>query len=176
MRHGFHATSMRQILDAAGMSSGGAYNYFPSKDDIVLALVAEERADIDYLVARLRGQRDPVVGIAEFVYDAIAHIDREQAVLTAEIYAEAPRNPVVREMTDANSRGMEQALRSAISEGVKANAIASRHDPTETAELLLALIEGYIGRIAANPKLAAGSAARVARATVRELLGGSEAG
>ena len=49
---GFHRTSMRQILDLAGISSGGAYNYFSSKDDIVKALVETERADLDLLLKR----------------------------------------------------------------------------------------------------------------------------
>ena len=171
VQHGFHATSMRQILEAAGISSGGAYNYFASKDDIVLGLVAEERSAIGALVERLRKNKEPLIGIAQLVYDAIAYTEGEEAVITAEIYAESLRNPAVGEMARANMEVLKEALHSTISKGTKTGQIARRHSPADTAEWLLALIEGYIGRVAGNPKLKAKAAARMAKKTVLQLLG-----
>jgi AcrR family transcriptional regulator len=36
---GFHATSMRQISESTGISLGGIYNHFQTKDDIYLAVL-----------------------------------------------------------------------------------------------------------------------------------------
>lgn len=36
---GFHATSMRQIADQAGLALGGIYNHFGSKEDIFVAVL-----------------------------------------------------------------------------------------------------------------------------------------
>ena len=36
MEHGYHATSMRQIADQAGLALGGIYNHFKSKEEIFL--------------------------------------------------------------------------------------------------------------------------------------------
>jgi AcrR family transcriptional regulator len=48
--HGFHAASMASIAEAARMSPGLMYRYFPSKSAIVLAIIerqlAESRAKI----------------------------------------------------------------------------------------------------------------------------------
>ncbi len=40
-RHGFEASTMRQIADAAGVAVGAAYYYFPSKESFVLAYYEE---------------------------------------------------------------------------------------------------------------------------------------
>ena len=36
LEHGYHATSMREIADHAGLALGGIYNHFKSKDEIFL--------------------------------------------------------------------------------------------------------------------------------------------
>lgn len=42
MQHGFHATSMRQIADQAGLALGGIYNHFSSKEEIFAAIVLDK--------------------------------------------------------------------------------------------------------------------------------------
>lgn len=42
MEHGFHATSMRQIADGAGLALGSIYNHFSTKDEIFKAIVLEK--------------------------------------------------------------------------------------------------------------------------------------
>ncbi len=39
---GYHGTSMRDLARAAGFSIGGVYQFFPSKDDLYLALIEEQ--------------------------------------------------------------------------------------------------------------------------------------
>ena len=48
LQNGYHGTSMRDIARATGIALGGIYNYFGTKEDIYLALLAE---------------RHPVIGI-----------------------------------------------------------------------------------------------------------------
>jgi AcrR family transcriptional regulator len=42
MDQGYHATSMRQIADQAGLALGGIYNHFSSKDDIFAAIIIDK--------------------------------------------------------------------------------------------------------------------------------------
>ena len=42
MEHGYHATSMRQIAERAGLALGGIYNHFKSKDEIFEAIVVDK--------------------------------------------------------------------------------------------------------------------------------------
>lgn len=40
--HGYHATSMRQIADQAGLALGGIYNHFSSKEEIFEAIILDK--------------------------------------------------------------------------------------------------------------------------------------
>jgi len=42
MEQGYHATSMRQIAERAGLALGGIYNHFASKDEIFEALIVDK--------------------------------------------------------------------------------------------------------------------------------------
>ncbi|MFT4730412.1 MAG: TetR/AcrR family transcriptional repressor of uid operon [Granulosicoccus sp.] len=162
---------MRQILEVAEMSSGGAYNYFASKDDIDLGLVAQERTDIDYLVDQLQKEEIPSKAIAQLVHDTIAYTDADEAAIAVEIWAESLRNPAVRKMAQANSKHLKDAVYDTVSKGLKDGTISKKYSSDEITEWLLALIEGYVGRVATNSKLKHKSAACMAKKTVMQLFG-----
>ena len=42
IEQGYHATSMRQVADKAGLALGGIYNHFKSKDEIFEAIVVDK--------------------------------------------------------------------------------------------------------------------------------------
>ena len=42
MENGYHATSMRQIADHAGLALGGIYNHFSSKEEIFEAIIIDK--------------------------------------------------------------------------------------------------------------------------------------
>ena len=42
MEQGYHATSMRQIAERAGLALGGIYNHFASKDQIFEAIIVDQ--------------------------------------------------------------------------------------------------------------------------------------
>jgi len=42
MDQGYHATSMRQIADSAGLALGGIYNHFKSKEEIFEAIILDK--------------------------------------------------------------------------------------------------------------------------------------
>lgn len=42
MEQGYHATSMRQIAERAGLALGGIYNHFASKDEIFEAIIVDK--------------------------------------------------------------------------------------------------------------------------------------
>jgi AcrR family transcriptional regulator len=42
LEQGYHATSMRQIADQAGLALGGIYNHFSSKEEIFKAIIIDQ--------------------------------------------------------------------------------------------------------------------------------------
>lgn len=57
---GYHATSMRNIADAAGLALGGIYNHFQSKEDIFVAMLMERHPFFEILPALEAAQGDTV--------------------------------------------------------------------------------------------------------------------
>lgn len=69
---GFHAVGMDQVRDAAGVSLRRLYAEFPSKDDLILAVLAK-RHDLwtDGVAARVATEHDPEAKLLA-IYDYLA--------------------------------------------------------------------------------------------------------
>lgn len=69
---GFHAVGMDQVRDAAGVSLRRLYTEFPSKDDLILAVLAK-RHDLwtDGVAARVATEHDPEAKLLA-IYDYLA--------------------------------------------------------------------------------------------------------
>jgi len=110
-RHGVDRTSVMDLMRAAGLTHGGFYRHFASKD----ALVAEStRSIFRALIARFQAraeQEGPKAALAAYVDDYLAgrHLDAPQEGCPVAAYgAEAAReSPAVRE---AFAEGMDQML------------------------------------------------------------------
>ena len=68
---GFSETSMRQIAEAAGIGKSTIYDYFPSKDEILIAYVAQE-------VHRGAGAAEEIMSLDVSVTEKIRRIMRHQ--------------------------------------------------------------------------------------------------
>ncbi|MBI5567828.1 MAG: TetR/AcrR family transcriptional regulator, partial [Chloroflexi bacterium] len=79
---GYHATSMRNIADAAGLALGGIYNHFQSKEDIFVAMLMERHQFLQILPELQIAEGDTV---EELVRDAarrmIAKLDQQPQFL-----------------------------------------------------------------------------------------------
>lgn len=57
---GYHATSMRDIADEAGLALGGIYNHFQSKEDIFVAMLLERHPFLEIVPELQAAQGDTV--------------------------------------------------------------------------------------------------------------------
>jgi AcrR family transcriptional regulator len=60
MEQGYHATSMRQIAEEAGLALGGIYNHFSSKDEIFEGIIVDKHPYKQILPAILAAQGETV--------------------------------------------------------------------------------------------------------------------
>ena len=67
LAQGFAATSMRQIVQRAGVTMGGVYNHFPSKQELWSAVFIEKTPFREILATLQAAQGDT---IEEFILDA----------------------------------------------------------------------------------------------------------
>jgi AcrR family transcriptional regulator len=97
LRNGFHATSMQDILREAGLSAGAVYRYFPSKDELTAAIVADANARLreafESLV--LSDPPPPIDQAFTRMGRTIQRMDEEYGLarLAIQVWGEAVRSP-----------------------------------------------------------------------------------
>jgi TetR/AcrR family transcriptional repressor of uid operon len=144
---GFHAASTADISAAAGVSVANMYQYFASKDDLVVAMAEDDLAAdlvaIDTLAAAPdfhAGLRDAIAGIATEARDPAA------ARLRIEIVAEAARNSRVADVLAACDTQVRRRLERTIRDA-QARGDVVRDLPAEAVvSVLLCLADGLFGR------------------------------
>lgn len=102
-RKGFHGASMSEISKEAGMSAGHIYNYFDSKEAIIMAFVDLESEHLAAQLRELGSKEDPLQSMID---EAPRHIDEnldpQFFQLPMEMCAEAARNPKIAEAMRAS--------------------------------------------------------------------------
>lgn len=64
---GFRATTVRELAEAAGMQSGSLFYFFPSKQDILLAVMEQGMAEVHASVAAAQEGRAPAASFRAMV-------------------------------------------------------------------------------------------------------------
>ena len=141
-RKGFEGASMQELAQAAQMSVGNFYRYFPSKDAIVTALVERDLADIQADFSKAREAEDKAAAYLALAGAHMTCTTCDEAALWSEIDAASYRNPEI------------AALRSRLEATVRENIIAAMrsiedpdHPLTEAemntrAEMAMILVKG----------------------------------
>jgi len=123
-QHGFHATTMQDVANEAGMSPGNLYRYFRSKDAIVAGLCSQDQAELaaDF---RALANSDDIAGAMDLMLRKhLIEKPRAAIQLVVEIWAEATRNPEIAAMCS----GVDSELRSGLKQvviGAKRRGIAA---------------------------------------------------
>ncbi len=97
-RDGFRGTSMQQICAESSLSPGAVYGYFPSKEDLVMAIVEQVLAKlVPELDAIPRRQPPPLPDVTDRLLAALTDHDPdgELAHLAVQVWAEALGNPTL---------------------------------------------------------------------------------
>jgi AcrR family transcriptional regulator len=95
-KQGFADTTMREVADAAGMSLGAAYYYFPSKDSLLLGYYARNQADHEARITReLVGTYGMRERLGVVIHQKLHSMRRERRLLGALVQRLAdPSDPI----------------------------------------------------------------------------------
>jgi AcrR family transcriptional regulator len=88
---GFDGASMQDLAQAAGMSAGNFYRYFPSKDAIIQAMVERDLAGIEQDFAAIIKSADPRAMLMLALDRNMDSHDCEEGAIWAEILAASSR-------------------------------------------------------------------------------------
>lgn len=166
LRSGFHATSMQDLFAESGLSSGAFYGYFASKDEVVMAIVEENMADVLAMIHTLAtGPHDR--GLGQALVDVLGvvrakHEDGQLASLAVLTWSEALRNPALASQLDKSVSKLRAELVIAVRGYQDEGQLPSEVSAQALATLFLSLVPGFILQLALfGPKQAAGLPAAV---------------
>ena len=148
VRNGIHQASMRQICSEAQLSAGAVYNYFASKDAIIEAMAEQENREIQELSDYLASKSNKLKAIIQAVKWILEETSKEDAQLQIELMAEAQRNEAVRKHLDRNDFAIIETFKTAVTTGQDQSQITKNIKPNHLVQLITALYEGFMGRIA----------------------------
>lgn len=142
-REGYAGANINRISKAAGFAKGTIYNYFPSKRDLMLALIDQISAlHLEYIDERVRQEDDPARRLEQFFEAGFAFVADylpQARVMINNLYG--PDAEFKETMFRAYLPMFDLVGREIIAPGV-AQGVFRQVDPATTAQLLMTI---YLG-------------------------------
>src|SRR5579872_3615226 len=146
-RHGFEATSVEAIAEAADVSPGTVYNFFPAKMDLLTETLLTEVAAA--ALSELQGlgepPPDPAAGMLALSKAQLAAVRRlprrELRLVVAEAIGRGPQGAAGRALAALEASFEKEAARR-LAQYQRAGAIAATPEPHLLARLIASLTRG----------------------------------
>jgi AcrR family transcriptional regulator len=151
--HGYAHGTTNRIAEAAGLSVGSLYQYFPNKDAILVELVdAHIDAGTEAVGAALAstapagGDALSLRGLVGPVVEAMVHLHASDPRLHRVLFEEAPRPPEQL----ARLRALEHDLTDLLADVLATHPEVQAPEPRVAARLVIDTIESLVHRIATD--------------------------
>ena len=155
-QRGFHAATIEQIADQAGLSNGAIYYNFESKADLFFALMKERQDErIRHLREAPRGptDEDRAADLQAEARDATRTLKEspEWRLLLFEFAAHAARHPRLAKQLREHKRVFRSALTEALRDRLDRQGLASTNEAERLALIATALTNGLAFEEIADP-------------------------
>jgi TetR/AcrR family transcriptional regulator, repressor for uid operon len=145
IQRGFHASSISEISAAAGVSIANIYQYFPSKEALIVVLIEVDLQRHHELIARFWSTDFSQAAIRDIMADIfLTEQGHALAVLRAEIASEGARNPQVAALLRDAEAGLIEAVQGGIRAAQKQGQVRADLAPEAIAERLSLVFEGLM--------------------------------
>jgi AcrR family transcriptional regulator len=146
-RQGFAHTSMNDIVHQSGVSKGGVYWHFKSKDALILAIFDAFFSGQEAILTNVLNSADsPAARLRRLVVLAGAELEAATASFPAplEFYTLAAHNETLRARLAQFYTGYHEKLCLLLQEGIDAGGWSETTAVAPTAHVLISTIEGVI--------------------------------
>jgi len=172
VEHGFHAASMASIAEAARMSPGLMYRYFPSKSAIVLAIIERQLAESRDKIGELRSSTEIMANLRQsFVQWQADQPGAMNVALFLAMSADARRDPRIAGALRESDRLTRADLEAWLARDAEDGGCGlPEEDAAPRALLLQSLVEGLAIRALREPDLEFEELAPALRRLLDQLL------
>ena len=167
---GFDRATTAAICRAAGIGSGTFFHYFPTKIDVLLAILELSTAETSAWFAAQQGRTDPAVVVADYVAHAATEYADPRVAGFVKAVGAVMNDPKV---SDALARD-EAAVHGGLLPWVRAAQVAGAIRVDVPAARLCAwvtvVLDGFLGRLAGETSFSATAEQDMLIDTVQRLL------
>ena len=146
-KKGFSEASMDDIVRASGLSKGGLYWHFKSKDDLIAAILSQffsqEIVALTNLATAVGSASDKLQQLGQLIINDVNQI-ADLLAISLEFYALAARQDTVRQALNGYFRQYQDTLTHLIQTGIDAGEFGPTIVASTVALNLLAQFEGLI--------------------------------
>jgi AcrR family transcriptional regulator len=140
-RLGFAQASMNDIIDEAGITRGGLYFHFPSKESLAVAIVEEQFAQWPPLVAAVAADSpDPLTAVVALTYE-VGRRFREDPIVRAGVRLSIDREAINASMP-VPFVGWTNIIQSLLTEARRKHLLRQGVTPAPTARVI---VGGFFG-------------------------------
>lgn len=173
-RKGYSRLTVRDIAAEAGIGVGTLYLHFDNKQEIVKALVEQEReldeAGLDGIPLE-GGPLEALGAVFELLIERLDDPDSGAVLrVDVELWAEAIHDPTAKAMFQNSRRHWLGRLSELVEEAQKAGELPARVDPAGLAQLLIAMLAGLELMKVMQPEVPLGVLVEPFRALLRAHL------
>lgn len=149
-RDGFHATTMDDVIEAAGVSPSVVYRWFRGKDELISATVSEVLQGLVDVMDELL-ELDPPPPLAEAVEQILtrtltrfSNSDVDLTALAVQAWTEALRNPEINSLVAGPYRHLREGLAELVRRHQATGALPPDLDPEAAAQPLFSMLPGFV--------------------------------
>ncbi|GAA5165242.1 TetR/AcrR family transcriptional regulator [Pseudonocardia eucalypti] len=149
-RDGFHATTMDDVIEAAGLSPSVVYRWFRGKDELVLETVRDTIQGIADAVDEAAAQDPPpalseaIEGVLTATLARVSDDGRDLSALAVHIWTEALRTPEIEHLLADLYGRIRTSLADLVRRHQAAGTLPADIDADAAARPLFALLPGFL--------------------------------
>ncbi len=151
VRSGFNGATMQDIRREAGVSAGGLYVYFRSKEDLIEGISQRDRAQVRDNVALVAAGDDIVEGLASVLRGSAIERPLDKVRLFIEMGAQANRSPAVARVLRECDGDIRSALEETLAHAAARDQIRPTMPISELAQFMMMVVDGLFWRRCVDP-------------------------
>jgi len=145
-KKGYYDTSMDEIVKQSGLSKGGIYEYFGSKEDLFLGLkdklVESSLNELKSTFEPSDTARIKLEKAADIVFTSMVGASKEACRMSLEFGVLAPRIKSLQRSRDNQLRAVHDFVFKIVKEGVESGEFRSEIDPDSAACIIVGMVDG----------------------------------
>jgi TetR/AcrR family transcriptional regulator, repressor for uid operon len=147
-RQGFHQTTIQDVIRESGLSAGGIYGHFASKEDLIQAIGESRHARDGALFAIASEDSDPLQDLRAIARAFLGDLQQEQGLrsrrVALQLWAEALRDDVIREQVTSGIQKPIAAIADKLRRGQSLGLVDRSLKPRSIARAMVAMFHGFV--------------------------------